>query len=202
MTPFEPSFRWSRSMVHVVLILMLVIMIFPLPRSSTPEPVTRPGHHETSYKIEPAVIARSIVRRQLSTQEVTVANLIWQHFGARKFETAIRVANCESTLGVNSVSPRNRNGTHDYGVFQLNNGGTLQSLGGSTSHALNPKWNIAAAARLQVRSGWNRWYCYKNLRKAGIIGNDQAVRTYLKRNNIPAPEVFGPLPAKKSVDKI
>ena len=80
-------------------------------------------------------------------------------------EKAIRVATCESGLGVIAVGGPNTNGTLDFGVFQFNNGGTLQAyLPGSTTAAkidaaLHPDENIRAALRLYLDRGWQPWAC-------------------------------------------
>jgi len=75
---------------------------------------------------------------------------------------AIKVANCESSL-LDHASNRNRNGTHDWGIFQLNDGGTLQRLGGNAAKAKDPLWNIKAAYILYQDRGWQPWVCAKSL---------------------------------------
>jgi hypothetical protein len=53
----------------------------------------------------------------------------------------------------------NTNGTRDLGLFQINDGGTLQELGGDEAKAFDPYWNVDAAHRLWRRYGWIRWTC-------------------------------------------
>ena len=72
---------------------------------------------------------------------------------------AIAIARCESTLNPRAIH-RNRNGTTDLGLFQLNTGGTLQSLGLTWDEAFDPDLNAAAAYRLYKRHGWGRWVCH------------------------------------------
>ena len=43
--------------------------------------------------------------------------------------------------------------------FQLNDGGTLQSLGGTTKTALDARWNVLAAKRLCDKLGFRPWTC-------------------------------------------
>jgi peptidoglycan hydrolase-like protein with peptidoglycan-binding domain len=80
-------------------------------------------------------------------------------------EKAIRVANCESGLGEIAVGGPNTNGTLDFGVFQFNNGGTLQTyLPGATTAAkidaaLHMDANIRAALQLYLDRGWQPWTC-------------------------------------------
>src|ERR1700689_5137948 len=59
---------------------------------------------------------------------------------------ALAVAQQESGFNPNAVSQPNSNGTHDYGVFQINSA-TLASLG-LTSNPLDPEVNINAGVNL------------------------------------------------------
>jgi hypothetical protein len=76
---------------------------------------------------------------------------------------AIKVANCESSL-LEKASNKNRNGSQDWGIFQLNDGGTLQRLGGNAELARDPVWNIKAAYILYQDRGWQPWVCAKALK--------------------------------------
>ena len=75
---------------------------------------------------------------------------------------AIKVANCESSL-VDTASNKNRDGSRDWGLFQLNDGGTLQRLGGNVKLAKDAEWNIKAAYVLYQDRGWQPWVCAKSL---------------------------------------
>lgn len=86
-----------------------------------------------------------------------IIQMIHARFGQHA-DHAVAVARCESTL-VPSAVHRNRNGTRDWGLFQLNDGGTLQSLGITPAQALDPATNIDAAHRLFLRRGWRPWVC-------------------------------------------
>lgn len=73
-------------------------------------------------------------------------------------ESALRISWRESRLLPNVVNDKNTNGTNDWGLFQLNDGGTLQYAGGTPgTSALKPKWNVRAAARLITDVGWGPW---------------------------------------------
>jgi hypothetical protein len=158
---------WAyRHRVRITLALTLAAVAFTLPAGKVEQPVVSTTPRAEAAALAPETVARKLVRRALSDSEIRVVKLIWKNFEPRHFTTAVLVANCESTLGRNQIGPKNRNGTQDFGVFQMNNGGTLQSLGGTRSLALNVEWNIRAAARLKERSGWTRWVCYNKLRKS------------------------------------
>ncbi|MGB9376504.1 MAG: peptidoglycan-binding protein [Mycobacteriales bacterium] len=80
-------------------------------------------------------------------------------------DKAIRVARCESGLNPIAVGGPNGNGTLDFGVFQFNDGGTLQSyLPGSNARqkvdaSLHADDNIRAALALWRDRGWQPWSC-------------------------------------------
>lgn len=94
--------------------------------------------------------AHHVTRAQL---EAMVARSFGEHAGAARHIIA-----CESSWN-HRATHRNRNGTVDYGLFQINSGGTLQSLGLSAASALDPQANIDAAYRLFRRRGWQPWVC-------------------------------------------
>lgn len=93
-------------------------------------------------------------------------------FPASEWVRAEMVARCES--GLRSVTSKpNGNGTRDHGLFQLNDGGTLQGLLGragadpsNIALALDPAWNAKAAAELWKSRGWQPWTCAAKL---GIV---------------------------------
>lgn len=96
----------------------------------------------------------------LSADPGTIESMIRARWaGTGQADVAVRVARCESTLRPDARH-RNRNGTVDWGVFQLNDGGTLQALGLTRQEALDPEANIDAAYRLWRRYGWRRWACF------------------------------------------
>ena len=76
---------------------------------------------------------------------------------------ARRIVACESSWNP-GAKHRNRHGRTDYGLFQLNDGGTLQSLGLTRAEALDPVANVRAAHRLYLRRGWKPWACSRRRR--------------------------------------
>lgn len=73
-------------------------------------------------------------------------------------DKAVEVASCESGLVPIAIG-RNTNGSRDYGVFQFNDGGTLQEYMPDTATALTARPNIEAALALYNERGWQPWYC-------------------------------------------
>jgi hypothetical protein len=94
-----------------------------------------------------------------------VVTLIHQDFPARAWHDAEAVAWCESKFRTTDIG-FDSNGTHDRGVFQLNDGGTEQYLMAMIGQnpknlnlAFNPALNVRAAALLYARDGWSQWSC-------------------------------------------
>ena|GEM_PF-1390628 len=102
---------------------------------------------------------------KMTNQDTYVVSLIHQFFPQNAWYDAEAVAFCESKLQVNEIH-YDSNGTHDRGVFQLNDGGTAQNLMGligqnpnNLNLAFNPVLNVRAAAVLYKRDGWGQWSC-------------------------------------------
>ena len=95
----------------------------------------------------------------LSRTQANSVLAIAERFGSQDFTRAVRVAWCESRLNPNSVSPKNRNGSRDHGLFQLNDDGTMQRLGVTHSTALDISANVNAAWVLLQDRGWKPWTC-------------------------------------------
>jgi hypothetical protein len=93
------------------------------------------------------------------SDQAGVVSLIDRVFPPGARERARAIAWCESRFEAYIVGPANPDGTHDWGVFQLNDGGTLQSLGGTRQTALDAEWNILAAKRLYDEHGFQPWTC-------------------------------------------
>jgi hypothetical protein len=95
-----------------------------------------------------------------------MAAIIRLYFPPAQWDNAIRIANCESRLNPGSIGT-NDNGTRDYGLFQFNDGGTLQGWLRTTGEdptniakALDPHWAARAAAMKVARDGnWGQWSC-------------------------------------------
>ena len=98
-----------------------------------------------------------------------VISLIKSIFPPAAWHDAEVVAWCESKFNPADMG-FDSNGTHDRGVFQLNDGGTEQYLLGrlgldpnNLALAFNPVLNIRAAAVLYARDGWSQWSCQSAL---------------------------------------
>jgi hypothetical protein len=95
----------------------------------------------------------------LSSKQADAVAVIYETFGPKHFRNAVRIAYCESRLNPKAVNRSNRNGTTDRGLFQLNDGGTMQRLGVRSHQAFDPVENARAARVLFEDRGWQPWSC-------------------------------------------
>ena len=109
-----------------------------------------------------------------STSSAEVLELVRTHFPANQVGNAMAVSRCESGHA-NRVSKQNTNGSRDFGVFQINDGGTLQaalrSIGVRSSgiaearrKALDPSINVRMARAIWDSRGWQPWTCAAKLK--------------------------------------
>lgn len=111
--------------------------------------------------------ATGLSGEELASRAPEIASIIRLYFPPEQWDNALRVAQCESGLKPTAVSPANSNGTRDYGLFQFNDGGTLQGWLTTTGEdpsnihkALDPHWSARAAAMKVQRDGnWGQWSC-------------------------------------------
>lgn len=126
--------------------------------SPSPRPAARP-------RPNPVVVELSNFTNTPTPIDGIVVNLIHRDFPARAWHDAEAVAWCESKFRPTDIG-FDSNGTHDRGVFQLNDGGTAQYLMAMIGQnpnklnlAFNPVLNVRAAALLYARDGWSQWSC-------------------------------------------
>lgn len=128
------------------------------PRQPATRP--RPQSQPTPLNVELASFMKSP-----TPTDSYVVNLIHRDFPARAWHDAEAVAWCESRFRPTDMG-FDSNGTHDRGIFQLNDGGTEQYLmamigqnPNNLNLAFNPVLNVRAAALLYARDGWSQWSC-------------------------------------------
>ena len=113
----------------------------------------------------PLVVKTAAVAINVTSTTTYVVSLIKKAFPPVAWHAAEVVAWCESKFHPLDIH-FDSNGTHDRGLFQLNDGGTeqflLQRLGFNPNNvnlAFNPVLNVRAAAMLYARDGWSQWSC-------------------------------------------
>jgi hypothetical protein len=108
-----------------------------------------------------------------STGTTEVLALVRKNFPASQVGNAMAVSRCESGHA-NRVSQPNTNGSRDFGVFQINDGGTLQAalrtigvsftdIGDARQKALDPALNVRLARAIWDARGWQPWTCAAKL---------------------------------------
>jgi hypothetical protein len=180
--------NYSLSLIPVaVLTLVISLSVVPSPSpaaTAMPKPVrelmamtfkSSPAHHS---KRAPAVHGAAQPSRgptadagltdftnHPTPSDGYVVSLIHQDFPANAWHDAEAVAWCESKFRTTDIG-FDSNGTHDRGLFQLNDGGTEQYLMAMIGEnpknlnlAFNPVLNVRAAALLYRRDGWSQWSC-------------------------------------------
>ena len=109
-----------------------------------------------------------------STSTAEVLSLVQASFPADEVGNAMAVSRCESGHA-NRVSKANTNGSRDFGVFQINDGGTLQAalrklgvkftdLSDARTKALDPAVNVKMARAIWDARGWQPWTCAGKLK--------------------------------------
>ena len=88
-----------------------------------------------------------------SETNLTSTELLIQRYFPENYETALKIAKCESRLNPNAVNYRDAKitGNPSWGLFQLNR---KQFKGWN-----DPETNIKLARELYVRRGWQPWSC-------------------------------------------
>jgi hypothetical protein len=166
----------------ISLIVMLVFFTFPSPLQMPLSKLTPEAHAAEIKKVNMlkaaeerkqlrvalahrAVDILHLQRRSnatlagLSSKQADALVVIYEAFGKKHFTNAVRIAYCESKLNPKAINRANRNGTTDRGLFQLNDGGTMQRLGVKAQQAFDPTVNARAARVLFEDRGWQPWSC-------------------------------------------
>ncbi len=167
--PTETSLAYASTPSHT---LSMLGALLPNPE---PEPAPIPA-------ADPAAAVAAVVQASASVGTSQVLALVKQHFPADQVGNAMAVARCESGHS-NAVGATNSNGTTDWGVFQLNDGGTLQGglrrIGAAFTTtaeaqqlALDAETNVRAARTIYDNRGWAPWVCaYKTGIVAGLYSS-------------------------------
>lgn len=154
----------------------------------SPAPAAAPATPPTTGATPPAAVPTPAATPAPAATKVVsqreLLKLVKKNFPADQLGNAMAVAQCES--GQRSiVGATNSDGTTDWGVFQLNDGGTLQgslrTIGvtfGDTRAAqvaaLNPVTNVKAAGAIYRDRGWAPWVCaYKQQIVASLYSNEK-----------------------------
>ncbi|MGV1003451.1 MAG: hypothetical protein ACOYEV_01540 [Candidatus Nanopelagicales bacterium] len=129
-----------------------------------------------------------------STNTAAVLAMIRKYFPAGEVGNAMAIAGCESGRK-NAVGALNSNGTRDYGIFQLNDGGTLQAalrrigepyndISEARSKALESELNVRMARVLWDSRGWQPWVCAAKMKVVSGLYESTPGSMYGKYNDL------------------
>ncbi len=155
--------------------------------SQMPSPSATPTVSQKPGDSRPLTLSEGENTLGITVAKVTrpqVKALVKQFFPADQRSNAMAVALCES--GQHSVQGEtNEDGSTDWGIFQLNDDGTLQSalegIGIKAADvrtarvvAMDARTNVKAAAWIYANRGWAPWVCaYKQAIVAKLYANEQ-----------------------------
>lgn len=117
------------------------------------------SEHPLVYVAEAQVVEPRVILIGTTTKEKTIEEKIVAAF-PEDSATALKIAKCESNLNPNAHNNRNKDGTTDGGLFQINSvhDKRLAELG---LDKYDPDDNIKFAQLLHEERGWLPWSCRK-----------------------------------------
>lgn len=90
-------------------------------------------------------------------------DLVGQYFPQDQLVNALRIMSAENGAGTpERVSKANRNGTRDYGLFQINTC-HIKRVDGDLSRLQNAETNVKIASDIYQEQGWRPWSTAKKL---------------------------------------
>lgn len=114
-----------------------------------------------SAQIQQASVSAEIVK----SEKQLILEYIVEVFGDDA-DRAIWVAKCESGLKASAINDQNRNGTVDYGVFQVNSV-HIKTYG--TGFTKSWKENVDVAKKIFDQQGFKPWVCAKSVGEKNYI---------------------------------
>ena len=112
---------------------------------------------EATPQPEPTTVPTPKPKVVVSADKQEVVDYITEVFG-EDAEKAIAVANCESGLRVNALNDKNRNGTIDHGVFQIN---SVHTKSRGSEFKTDWKANVRTAKAIYDEQTFRPWVCAK-----------------------------------------
>lgn len=117
--------------------------------------------HPLVYTAEAQVIEPRVILIEVIPTEKTVEEKIRQTF-PEDAETALKIAHCESSLDPSAVNNRNKNGSVDKGLYQINSvhDKRVREL---DLDLFDTDDNLEIARLLYEEHGWKPWVCSKKI---------------------------------------
>lgn len=143
---------------------------------------------------QPATSGGAVPTSGAAIDTAGVLALVRKYFPANEVGNAMAVARCESGHR-NLVGAVNGNGTRDFGVFQINDGGTLQAalrrinepystITQAREKALNAELNVRMSRVLWDSRGWQPWVCAAKMKVVSGLYQRSPGPMYGKYNDL------------------
>lgn len=119
------------------------------------------SEHPLVYTAEAQVIEPRVVLIGTTTKEKSIEEKIIETF-PEDAETALKIAKCESELNPSAVNNRNKNGSVDKGLYQINSvhDKRVREL---DLDLFDTDDNLKIARLLYEEHGWKPWVCSKKI---------------------------------------
>lgn len=147
--------KFTKVLVYLVVPVLTGNYVLKSPQKA-PEATTEAKTEVSAEVAEPP----STPAPDLNTPE-GIKQYITDVFGDQA-KIAIAIATAESGLANKRSNSMNRNGTYDWGIFQINDCHCSKIDGDCHEKLLDPKFNIEFAKRIYDDSNWYPWSTYKN----------------------------------------
>jgi hypothetical protein len=122
--------------------------------------VALPKQNET--KSTPHLTPQIAKSHQITDGVLAWQNLIAKYFPQEEVVNALKIASKENGAGDPGRTHRNRNGTVDYGLFQINSVHAAK-VGGNLEKLKDPETNVKVAFQIWQEQGWRPWTTAKKL---------------------------------------
>lgn len=151
----------ARRAVLVAVLALAVLQLAPGAAADAPAPSPAPVARPLDAASFLATLRAHGIRPEgrPSARQLAGMTAVLRVFPPEERRDALQVAWCESRLDPGAVGPANRNGSRDFGLFQFNDGGTLQHYIGSEARAMDAVTSARAARTYAGERGWRPWTC-------------------------------------------
>lgn len=144
--------QYSQSDLRGLSLLIIIMMIGAYLNyrfSPQPDPINPFISHSCG-------VAKVYASEKVVVTPVTIEDKIRATFPEDP-DMAVRIAKCESGMRANAFNGKNRNGSWDAGVMQINS-----IHGYSKEYLFDVDNNLKVARKLYNRQGWRPWVCARS----------------------------------------
>lgn len=150
----DGTFRYNSSNfagLKLLLVTMALSAYLDYRFAPQPTPISPLGAQIVVHAVEPAV--QPIVEPPMTIEDKVRAMF------PEDPDRAVAIAKCESGLRANAFNPKNKNGSWDAGVMQIN---SVHKY--SKEYLFDVDNNLKVARKLYDRQGWRPWVCARKVK--------------------------------------